>query len=185
MPKEKTPSKQSDNPLPKNLLKKKRVSKEADKVESDDDEELDIEEEAVSKSKAKPKPNPEKELVKHVDLELDEKKQDEVPNINLVPDPIDNPKLEIAGHKILNSTVIIEYYDENGKYRTVNMTKVQLPNFTDMLLKYTSTFRMSKVDKAKLLEKWESLNTPVKSLKPSEDGTDGIVGTKTYGKDFE
>ena len=42
MPKEKTPSKQSENPLPKNLLKKKRVSKEADKVESDNENETII-----------------------------------------------------------------------------------------------------------------------------------------------
>ena len=33
----KTPSKQCDNSLPKNLLKNQRVSKEPDKVESDDD----------------------------------------------------------------------------------------------------------------------------------------------------
>ena len=33
----KTPSKQSDNSLPNNLLKNQRVSKEPDKVESDDD----------------------------------------------------------------------------------------------------------------------------------------------------
>ena len=57
MPKEKTPSKQIENSLPKNLLKKKRVSKEADKVESDNDNEEDYKKEPFCKSNAKSKSN--------------------------------------------------------------------------------------------------------------------------------
>ena len=57
MPKEKTPSKQSENPLPKNLLKKKRVYEEADIVESEDDNEEDYKKEPFCKSNAKLKSN--------------------------------------------------------------------------------------------------------------------------------
>ena len=57
MPKEKTPSKQIENSLPKNLLKKKRVYEEADKVESDNDNEEDYKKEPFCKSNAKSKSN--------------------------------------------------------------------------------------------------------------------------------
>ena len=57
MPKEKTPSKQFENLLPKNLQKKKMVSKDADKVESDNDNEEDYKKEPFCKSNAKSKSN--------------------------------------------------------------------------------------------------------------------------------
>jgi len=172
MSKAKTPSKQSETPLPKNMLKKKRLTKEADKDANDYDTENDNEEEQVSKSKAKSKVNSEKELIKDNDLELVEVKKKEVPNINLTAEPIDNPKLAISGHKILHNAIIIEYYDENGRRRTVNMATVKLPNFSAMLKSYTEKFEMTKSDKNKLLEKWESLNPTVQVLKPSVDGND-------------
>ena len=88
MSKPKTPSKQSESTLPKNMLKKKRLSKEADKDEKDYETENDNEEEQVIKSKAKSKVNSEKELIKDGDLGLIEVKQKEVPNINLVSDKL-------------------------------------------------------------------------------------------------
>ena len=57
MSKAKTPSKQSENTLPKNLMKKKRIYKEADKFESDNDNDEDYKKEPFCKSNAKSKSN--------------------------------------------------------------------------------------------------------------------------------
>ena len=57
MPKEKTQSKQIENSLHMNLLKKKRVYEEADIVESDIDNDEDYKKEPFCKSNAKSKSN--------------------------------------------------------------------------------------------------------------------------------
>ena len=119
MKKEKTPSKHDDNAQPKTQLKKKRLPRLPNQMESDIEEEEVIEEQPISKSNAKSKSNPEKVADKNNDLQLVEVKQKEIPSINLISDKIGSSSIEIVGHRIMNNSILIEYHDENKKLKQV------------------------------------------------------------------